>query len=129
VVLPLSRTAWAEDAFPIASDPRGRRVHAGHRRDITARTFAAGAEGVLGQKLVVENRPGAGSAVAAAYVARADKDGYTLFLSTLSIVTALAMKPDPNFDLVRDFAPISLLSSGAIVLVVNPDQSLRSVAD
>jgi tripartite-type tricarboxylate transporter receptor subunit TctC len=125
---PLAR-ALAQDAFP----SRPVRVVVGFTpgtaADITARTFAAGGEGVLGQKIVVENRPGAGSAVAAAYVARADKDGYTLFLSTLSIVTALAMKPDPNFDLVRDFAPISLLTSGAVVLVVNPDASLRSVAD
>src|SRR5262249_44395100 len=84
---------------------------------------------LLGQKIVVENRPGAGSAVAAEYVARAAKDGYTLFLSTLSIVTAMAMKPDPNFDLSRDFAPISLFASGALGLVVPPDSNLHSVAD
>src|SRR5262249_40588649 len=126
---PLSRAASAQDAYP--SHPIRLIVGftPGTAADITGRTFAAGAEGVLGQKIVVENRPGAGPAIAAAYVARAPKDGYTLFLSTLSIVTALAMKPDPNFDLTRDFAAISLLASGAVVLVVNPDLGLRSVAD
>jgi tripartite-type tricarboxylate transporter receptor subunit TctC len=126
---PLSRPAWAEDAFPARPIRLVVGFTPGTAADITARTFAAGAEGMLGQKIVVENRPGAGSALAAEYVARAAKDGYTLFLSTLSIVTALAMKPDPNFDLVRDFTPISLLASGAVVLVVNPDSSLHSVAD
>src|SRR5262249_57729197 len=101
----------------------------GTAADITARTFAAGAEGALGQKIVVENKPGAGSALAAEYVARAAADGYTLFLSTLSIVTAQAMKPDPHFHLAKDFSAIALLASQTIVLVVNPESSVRSVAD
>ena len=126
---PLSRAASAQDAYPSHPIRLIIGFTPGTAADITGRTFAAGAEGVLGQKIVVENRPGAGSAIAAEYVARAAKDGYTLFLSTLSIVTALAMKPDPNFDLTRDFAAISLLASGAVVLVVNPDSGLHSVAD
>src|SRR5262249_50927777 len=126
---PISRTAWAEDAYPSRPIRLVVGFTPGTAADITARTFAAGAEGILGQRIVVENRPGAGSALGAEYVARAAKDGYTLFLSTLSIVTAQAMKPDANFDLVRDFAPVSLLASGAVVLVVHPDSGLRSVAD
>jgi tripartite-type tricarboxylate transporter receptor subunit TctC len=102
---------------------------AGSAADITARAFSNGAEGSLGQKIIVEDKPGAGSSVAAEYVARAAADGYTLFLATLSIVTAQAMRPDPAFDLVRDFAPISLLASGAVVLVVSPQSNLHSVAE
>src|SRR5262249_4542170 len=125
---PLSRAALAQDAYP--SHPIRLIVGftPGTAADITGRTFAAGAEAALGQKIVVENRPGAGSAIAAEFVARAAKDGYTLFLSTLSIVTAQAMRPDPNFDLVRDFAPISLLTSGAVVLVVHPRSNPNGVA-
>ena len=126
---PLSRSALAQDAFPSRPIRLVVGFTPGTAADITARIFAPGAEGVLGQKIVVENKPGAGSALAAEHVARAAKDGYTLFLATLSIVTAQAMKPDPNFDLARDFAPISLLTSGAVVLVVNPDSNLRSVAE
>jgi tripartite-type tricarboxylate transporter receptor subunit TctC len=70
-----------------------------------------------------------GRGVAAEYVARAPKDGYTLFLSTLSIVTSQIINPDPAFDLEKDFAPISLLASGAVVLVVSPQSNLSSVAD
>ena len=86
---PLGRAAWAQDAFPSRPIRLVVGFTPGTAADITARTFAAGAEGVLGQKIVVENRPGAGSELAAEYVARAAKDGYTLFLSTLSIVTAM----------------------------------------
>jgi tripartite-type tricarboxylate transporter receptor subunit TctC len=101
----------------------------GTATDITARVFASGASDALGQQVVVEDRPGAGSALAAEYVARAPKDGYTLFVATTSVVTSLAMKPDPGFDLPRDFAPVSLLASGAVVLVASPQSKLRSVAD
>jgi len=66
---------------------------------------------------------------AAEYVARAAKDGYTLFLSSLSIVTSQIINPDPAFDLDKDFAPISLLASGAVVLVVSPQSNLSSVGD
>ncbi len=128
-VSPLSGTALAEDAYPTHPIRLVVGFTPGTAADITARTFAAGAEGVLGQKIVVENKPGAGSALGAEYVARAANDGYTLFLATLSIVTAQAMKPDPAFDLAKDFAAISLLASQAVVLVVNPGSNLHSVAD
>jgi len=126
---PLSRTAMAEEAYPARPIRLIVGFTPGTAADITARVFTPGAESVLGQKIIVENKPGAGSALAAAFVARAPNDGYTLFLSTLSIVTAQAMKPDPNFDLVKDFSAISLLASGAVVLVVPPDSGLHSVAE
>jgi len=121
--------ALAQDAYP------SRPVHLivgftpGTAADITARAFGNGASDILGHQIVVEDKPGAGSAVGAEYVARAAKDGYTLFLASLSIVTNQVMNPDPAFDLVRDFAPISLLASGAVVLVVSPQANLHSVAE
>ena len=63
----------------------------GTAADITARAFSNGATNLLGQQIVVEDKAGAGSSVAAEYVARAPKDGYTLFLSSLSIVTNQAI--------------------------------------
>jgi tripartite-type tricarboxylate transporter receptor subunit TctC len=125
----LSRAASAQDAFPSRPIRLIVGFTPGTATDILARTLANGAEGALGQKCVVENKPGAGSALAAEYVARAAKDGYTLFVATLSLVTIQAMKPNPAFDLTRDFAPVSELASQAVVLVVNPASSLRSVAE
>jgi tripartite-type tricarboxylate transporter receptor subunit TctC len=124
----VSNAAMAQDVYP------SRPIHLvvgftpGTAADITARAFGNGAESVLGQTIVVEDKPGAGSSVAAEYVARAAKDGYTLFLSSLSIVTSQVMNPDPAFDLTRDFAPVSLLASGAVVLVVSPQSNLHSLA-
>jgi tripartite-type tricarboxylate transporter receptor subunit TctC len=84
---------------------------------------------MLGQQIVVENRPGAGSSIAAEYVARAANDGYTLFLATLSIITNQIINPNASLDLTRDFAPIALLESGAVILVVNPESNIHSVAE
>jgi tripartite-type tricarboxylate transporter receptor subunit TctC len=125
----LSDAAMAQAAYP------SRPIHLivgftpGTAADISGRAFANGAEDSLGQKIIVEDKPGAGSSVAAEYVARAAKDGYTLFLSSLSIVTSQVMKPDTAFDLTKDFAPVALLSSGAVVLVVSTQSNLHSVAD
>jgi tripartite-type tricarboxylate transporter receptor subunit TctC len=119
----------AENAYP------SRPIHLivgftpGTAADITARAFAKGAEGSVGQQVVVEDKPGAGSSVAAEYVAHAAEDGYTLFLSTLSIVTSQVINPDTAFDLARDFAPVALLASGAVVLVVSPQSGLHTVAE
>jgi tripartite-type tricarboxylate transporter receptor subunit TctC len=125
----MTDAAAAQDTYP------SRPIHLvvgfppGSAADITARAFGNGAEGALGQKIIVEDKPGAGSSLAAQYVARAAADGYTLFLVTVSNATDQATKPNLPFNLVSDFAPISLLASGAVVLVVGPQSNLHSVAD
>jgi tripartite-type tricarboxylate transporter receptor subunit TctC len=101
----------------------------GAAADITARVLGEGMGPIIGQQIVVENKPGAGSSIAAAYVAHDAKDGYTLFLATLSIVVNQIINTNPSFDLTRDLAPIALLASVPVVLVVNPDSDVRSVAD
>src|SRR5262245_64814948 len=129
-VLPrLSHPASAQDAFPSRQIRLIVGFTPGTATDILARTLANGVEGVLGQKCIVENKPGASSGIAAEYVARAGKDGYTLFVSTVSLVTIQAMKPNPAFDLARDFAPVSHLASQAVVLVASPQSNLHSVSE
>jgi tripartite-type tricarboxylate transporter receptor subunit TctC len=125
----LGITAIAEDSFPSRPIRLIVGFTPGTAADITARAFGNGATDSLGQQVVVEDKPGAGSEVAAEYVAHAAKDGYTLFLASLSIVTSQVINPDAAFDLIRDFAPISLLASGSVVLVVNPQSNLHSVAE
>jgi tripartite-type tricarboxylate transporter receptor subunit TctC len=121
--------AWAVDAYP------SRPIHVivgftpGAAADITARVLGESIGPILGQQIVVENKPGAGSSIAAAYVGHETKDGYTLFLATLSIIVNQIINPNPSFDLVRDLAPIALLASVPVILVVNPDSDVRSVAD
>jgi tripartite-type tricarboxylate transporter receptor subunit TctC len=101
----------------------------GAASDVIGRLFAQGAGPLVGQQIVVENKPGAGSIIAAQYVARAAKDGYTLFLPALSTLTNQIINPAPALDLNRDFAPIALLAIGAVVLVVNPSSNVHTVAE
>ena len=100
----------------------------GAASDIIGRVFAKGAGPMLGREVVVENKPGAGSSIAAEYVARADKDGYTLFVPALSTLTD-EIVAGRSVDMSRDFAPITLLGNLAIVLVVNPQANVHNVAD
>ena len=121
--------ALAQSAYP------SRPIHVdvgftpGASSDIVARIFAKGADQVLGQDVIVENRTGAAGSIAAGYVARAAKDGYTLFICPLSTLTNKIVHPDEPFDIAKDFAPIALLATGAIVMVVDPKLEVHSVAD
>jgi tripartite-type tricarboxylate transporter receptor subunit TctC len=101
----------------------------GAASDIAGRIFAEGAGAILGQQFVVENKPGAGSSIAAQYVARAANDGYTLFVPALSLLTYELASPTPSLELSKDFAPIALLANLAIVLVVSPETKVRSLAE
>jgi tripartite-type tricarboxylate transporter receptor subunit TctC len=97
--------------------------------DICGRIFAEHAAPLLGQQFVPENKPGAGSSIAAQYVARAAPDGYTLFVPALSTLTNELGNAKPTFDMTKDFAAVALLASLAIVLVVNPATGARSLSD
>jgi tripartite-type tricarboxylate transporter receptor subunit TctC len=129
VVPSLSRTATAQAAYPTRPVRLIVGFSPGSAADVTARIFAQGAAPLLGQQIVVENKTGAGSSISGEYAARAGKDGYTLFLATLSIVTTQIIHPDPGFDLIRDFAPIAALAQATVVLVVNPAAKVNSLAD
>jgi tripartite-type tricarboxylate transporter receptor subunit TctC len=130
VALPLaSSAATADDVYP------SRPIHVivgftpGAAADGAARVLADSGGPILGQQIVVENKPGAGSSIAAEYVARAPKDGYTVFLATLSIITNQIINPNTAIDLTKDFAPVALLEQGAVVLVVDPASNIHSVEE
>ena len=82
----------------------------------------------LGQQFVVESRAGAGSNIAAEYVARAPKDGYTLFMATIANTINPALSQLP-FDFARDLAPVSLVASSPQLLVVHPSLGVSSVQE
>ena len=98
--------------------------------DVLARIVGRKLSELLGQPVVIENRPGAGGNVAAELVAHTQPDGYTLLNGNNSILaTNAALYKSINFDPEKDFAPIILLGSQANILVVNPDVPARSMAD
>ena len=101
----------------------------GASSDIVARLYAKGAGPIIGQEMIVENKTGAGSSIAAEYVARAAKDGYTLFVPALSTLTYKIVHPEARFDMTKDFAPVALLAVGPLVMVVDPKLGVNSVQD
>jgi tripartite-type tricarboxylate transporter receptor subunit TctC len=82
----------------------------------------------LRQSVVVDNRGGAGGAIAAAQVAQSKPDGYTLLMVTSTFVTVAATDRKLAYDVQRDFAPIAMLGRGPLLLVVNNDIGVTSVA-
>jgi tripartite-type tricarboxylate transporter receptor subunit TctC len=97
--------------------------------DIVARIIAQKLSEQLGQQVIVDNRAGAGGNLGAEVAAKAPPDGYTLFMGTPAhaINTGLYRKLD--YDLVRDFAPISQVTSGQYAIVVHPSLPVKSVKD
>ena len=101
----------------------------GGSADLAARAVTDGIGAALGRPVVVENRPGAGSMIAATAVARAEPDGSTLLFGSISLSVLAAVEPSPPIDLVNDLAPVGTAAEGPNVLVVNPQLPIRTVAD
>lgn len=103
---------------------------AGGNTDIVTRTLAARLQDVLGQPVIVENKPGAGGVVATDFVAKAAPDGYTLLMSSLGPHTiSPSLLKSVGFDPLADLAPISNVTFNALVLMVNPTLPARSVSE
>jgi tripartite-type tricarboxylate transporter receptor subunit TctC len=99
--------------------------------DLSGRLLAEKLPALLGQPVVVENRGGAGGNLGADMVAKAEKDGHTLLLGTATILAAnkfLYARSMP-FDPLRDLAPVSRISTGTVLLVVNASRPWRSFAE
>jgi tripartite-type tricarboxylate transporter receptor subunit TctC len=98
--------------------------------DITARTVAPELSALLGQQVLVENKPGAGGTIGANEVAKAAPDGYTLLMGSNSTISvAPALYPNNPYNPVRDFAPISNLAQVPFVLVVHPAVPANNVRE
>ena len=102
---------------------------AGSAADITARVVGQRMGQILGQQLVIEDKTGAGSSLAAEVVARAPRDGYTLLLATIANSINAVVKTNLAFDFAKDFAPIVRLSTTPNILVVHPSLGVKSVKE
>ena len=102
----------------------------GATSDLLARTVAERLNAAWGQSVIVDNRSGVGGNIAAAYVARAPADGYTLMVGTDAIMTSnVFLYKNTPFDPVKDFAPITNAGANIICLAVHVDLPVRSVAE
>lgn len=101
----------------------------GSEIDVIGRLASQDLSERLGQKIVIDNRSGAGGTVAAAIVAAAPADGYTLLLNSVAHAASSALYPKLPFDPLRDFMPISQVTSAPNVLVVAPSMGLKSIKE
>jgi len=106
---------------------------AGGANDAVGRLVGQKLAETLGQPVIVDNRPGAGTTIGAAMAARAAADGYTIVLGSLaSNAVSPHLMPNPGYDALKDFAPIGLIGVAPIVATVNkesPYTSLKSLVD
>src|SRR5256885_13582534 len=102
----------------------------GAAADIIARTMSDPLTRVLGQGVIVDNRPGAGSSLAAEYVAKAAPDGYTIMIASQSgmIINPIVNK-NISYDTERDFVAITQVTSSPLVVAVNPSLPVKSIRD
>ena len=119
----------AQDSYPTRPVRLIVGFAAGSSGDVAARIVSNKLGQVLGQPVIVENRPGASSMIATDFVARAPKDGYTLLLATIAatINTTLMPGKGPNFQ--ADLAPIVLIGSIPNILVVTPTLDVKNVQE
>ncbi len=102
---------------------------AGGGADTVGRAIAQELTAVLGQQVVVDNRPGAAAIIGTELVARAQPDGYTLLLPTVTTGINPHLHRKLSYDVVKDFEPIVLLASAPYVLAVHPSVAARSVGE
>jgi tripartite-type tricarboxylate transporter receptor subunit TctC len=101
----------------------------GGATDVPGRLIAAKLSDVFGHQVVIDNRPGAGSAIGSEIVARAQPDGYTLLLTGTPFAVIPALYSKLPFDPARDFEPVMQVANAPNVLVVHPSLGVRSTKE
>lgn len=94
---------------------------AGGSTDVTARAIGQKLSTSLGKQVIVDNKPGGGSTIGVAYVAKSPPDGYTLLFTTISLAINAGLRPKLSYDTIKDLQPIIQISSLPLVLVINPN--------
>jgi tripartite-type tricarboxylate transporter receptor subunit TctC len=127
LILAAVTPAQAQDSRPIrlviAFPPGG-------PTDFVGRLIADKAKDLLGQSIIIENKPGANGAIGADYVAKSPPDGTTLFLTTLGAVAVTPhMRTDIRYDSVKDFAPITQVVLNTTLMVVRAESPFNSIKD
>ncbi len=101
----------------------------GGGNDIFARLISDEVARRLGRPVYIENKPGAGGNIGAEAAARAEPDGYTLLMANNAFTINPSIYSELRFDVTKDFAPLSLVASSPMLVVVSKDSGIKSVAD
>jgi len=121
--------AHSQSAYPTKTIHLVVPVTTGGPSDIVARLLAERLAVSLGKAVIVENRPGASNSIGAAVVAKAAPDGYTLLQAAANMATLPILISDLPFDVVKDFAPVSLTHVTPYVFIVSSQSSVKSLQE
>ena len=102
---------------------------AGGGTDILARLMAPKLSALLGQSIVVDDKPGASSIIGSQLVARAAPDGYTILMVDSTFLINPGLRPNLPYDSVKDFEPVIHLATGPVILVANPSLAAKNVRE
>jgi tripartite-type tricarboxylate transporter receptor subunit TctC len=116
-------------AYPTRSVDIVAAVPPGNGPDVLARLLGQRLSEHLGQRFIVENRPGADDAIGMEFVVRAPADGYTLLLIPTSAVTNVSLYPNLTFNFIRDIAPVACIGRTPFVLVVTQSLPVTTVPE
>jgi len=124
----VSRFAWAQ-AYPVRPVRLIVGFTPGGPTDILARLMGQWLSERLGQPFIIENRPGAGSNIATEAVVKSPPDGYTLLVVSTSAAVSATFYHNLNFNLIRDIAPVAVISRVPLVMVVTPSVPAHTVPE
>ena len=103
---------------------------AGGISDVLGRALASKLSNITGQGVIVENKPGAGTTIAAEYVSKSTPDGYTLFLQDMTThAINVGLYKSLPYDAIKDFTPITLVASTPLMLVINPNLKVNTLKE
>jgi tripartite-type tricarboxylate transporter receptor subunit TctC len=124
----LAAAAWAQ-AYPTKPIRMVVNFPPGGVNDVTARVIAPPLSKALGQPVVIENKPGAGTTIGTDFVAKAAPDGYTLMVAASSTAIVPSLYKSLPYDASKDLAPVALIGSTTNYLVVGPKTPARTVGE
>jgi len=124
-----AESALAQKSYPEKTVRLVTGYLAGGGSDFVTRTTAQKLGELMGTTVIVENRTGGGTNIAAEFVARSAPDGYTLFVGGSANTANMTLYRKPGYDIVKDFAPISRLTVAPNILVVHPSVPARSLQE
>ena len=128
VALAVANAAWAQ-GFPSKPIRMVVAFPPGGSTDLAARALGEKLAAALGQPVVVENKPGASGNIGAEFVAKSTPDGHTLLMAATSFATAPAFFQKLSWDPVKDFAPVSMVATVPIIVVVHPSVPASSTRE
>ena len=128
-VLLLAHAAFSADTWPSRPIKFVVPFSPGGSTDITARVLADGLRPLLGQPVLIDNRPGASGNIAGDAVAKSTPDGYTFLVSSATLVVNMSLYKNLPYDFVQDLAPVSQTHFSTNVLVVNPNVPVANLAE